>query len=801
MVDKCVVLRVDQGSFAQGFALTLQVGNDGARPSTEMSGVLPAATQLLQSYERWKFAYEQLGLPTRIKPLPNQVTNFSRFEDCRQAATELQQTFNEWLGVPEFRPVCEKLLEQLSLSDRIRFVIQTDDMQLQKLPWHTWNLLERYPQAEPAIAAITYTSAPKQPDHPPGDVRILAILGDSSGIDVDADRAFLEQLPNAHVQFLVEPSRHQLSDQLWKQHWDILFFAGHSNSQGAANGKLRLNATESLEINDLHYALKKAVSSGLQLAILNSCDGLGLGRALIDLAIPQLVVMREPVPDRVAQDFLKYFLHSYSRGQSLYLAVRDARERLQSLEKGYPCATWLPVICQNPAVIPPTWQALGARTQSLALSPGVEHSRPNTPSSTSFSTTVVSMMRRSPWLSLFATGTLVTAIMLGGRWMGLWQSLELWSFDRLMQLRPLEDPDARLLIITISEAEIQAQGEDARRSSLSDQTLSQLLTILQPSRPRVMGLDIYRDFAVQADQPLLRRQLQGANSLVGVCKNSDVDSDPTGIAAPPELSADRVGFSDFVADPDGTLRRQLLYMTPDPASPCATPYAFSTLLAIHYLAHEDIQPQFTANNQLQFGPIVIPTLQPHHGGHPTIDLNGIQTLLNYRSLKKPEDIAPRVTLTEVLQGQVNPSYIKDKIILIGVAASSSGDQWATPYGATGSGKAPGVFIQAHMISQLLSAVLDRRALIMSGPLWGDAMWIFCWSMAGGILARRLSGAKLVLIVGIATLGLLVGSCFVTLHQGLWLPLIPALFAYIATTTPGIYLKSLQRQPSLQGIES
>jgi hypothetical protein len=103
------------------------------------------------------------------------------------------------------------------------------------------------------------------------------------------------------------------------------------------------------------YALKKAVEGGLKLAIFNSCDGLGLARQLDDLQIPQMVVMRELVPDKVAQEFLKYFLTAFAGGKSFYLAVREARERLQGLEGKFPCASWLPVICQNLAEVPPNW--------------------------------------------------------------------------------------------------------------------------------------------------------------------------------------------------------------------------------------------------------------------------------------------------------------------------------------------------------------------------------------------------------------------------------------------------------------
>jgi hypothetical protein len=51
--------------------------------------------------------------------------------------------------------------------------------------------------------------------------------------------------------------------------------------------------------------------------------------------------MREPVPDQVAQAFLKYFLETFAVGESFYLAVREARERLQGWEDQFPCATWV----------------------------------------------------------------------------------------------------------------------------------------------------------------------------------------------------------------------------------------------------------------------------------------------------------------------------------------------------------------------------------------------------------------------------------------------------------------------------
>lgn len=116
----------------------------------------------------------------------------------------------------------------------------------------------------------------------------------------------------------------------------------------------------SLTIEQLEEALKTAIARGLKLAIFNSCDGLGLANALEKLHIPQVIVMREPVPNLVAQQFFHHFLIAFAVNKlPLYLAVKQARCRLQGLEQEYPAASWLPIICQNPAVRSPTWLDLG----------------------------------------------------------------------------------------------------------------------------------------------------------------------------------------------------------------------------------------------------------------------------------------------------------------------------------------------------------------------------------------------------------------------------------------------------------
>jgi hypothetical protein len=256
------------------------------------------------------------GTPIRLEPclrIKGQKIIYKgsinqRIAECKESALELRDRLRAWLDSEAFRGIDRRLREELNRDEAIRFLIRTEDKQLHKLPWQEWDFFERYPKAEIALSATEFEPSKKsQVATHKEKVRILAILGNSNGIDTEVDRRKLEALPDAEVEFLVEPERRQLNDKLWEQPWDILFFAGHSETQGET-GRIYINQTDSLSLNELKYGLKKAIAQGLQLAIFNSCDGLGLAHELEQLHIPQMIVMREPVPDKVAQEFLNYFL-------------------------------------------------------------------------------------------------------------------------------------------------------------------------------------------------------------------------------------------------------------------------------------------------------------------------------------------------------------------------------------------------------------------------------------------------------------------------------------------------------------
>ncbi|MEM9543193.1 MAG: CHAT domain-containing protein [Cyanobacteria bacterium P01_E01_bin.42] len=345
-----MLLKLD-GNWRDGFRVGLEIGGENARPETILAGNLPANEPLAELLRSHRQVYARGGMMTRISPKRAINVNYREWaRDCQQSSANLRSRFREWLSQPGFQRLDLRLREALQPEEAVRLHLQCDHSEVFHLPWHCWELLERYPRAEIAFAPPELS--PRYPRTARGgNLRILAILGCSQGIEVERDREFLENLPHAEVTFLVQPLRVELNDALWEREWDVLFFAGHGQTEGET-GRIYVNSEEYLTVDELWFALKKATERGLQLALFNSCDGMGLVQKLDDLGIPQIAVMREAVPDPVAQAFLKALLGALSRGVSFYEAMREARERLQGMENEYPCASWLPILFQHPEAVP-----------------------------------------------------------------------------------------------------------------------------------------------------------------------------------------------------------------------------------------------------------------------------------------------------------------------------------------------------------------------------------------------------------------------------------------------------------------
>jgi CHASE2 domain-containing sensor protein len=386
----------------------------------------------------------------------------------------------------------------------------------------------------------------------------------------------------------------------------------------------------------------------------------------------------------------------------------------------------------------------------------------------------------------------VTGLLLGLRQVNGFQQLELSAFDRMMQLRPALPPDQRLLVVAVTEADIQSQ----KKYPLTDAVVNQLLQNLEQYQPAAIGLDIYRYLEQPPGHAEFSSTLQKSDRIIPICKRRDANN--PGTPPPPGISDSRVGFSDIAVDqPNGIVRRGLLFVNPGQTNTsCTTPYSFSFQLAQRYLEQKGIQPEVIQQDEkeyLKLGKVVFKPLVPTSGGYQQADAGGYQILLNYRSATS---LALSVTLSDVLANRLNPSWVKDRIVLIGITAPSIDDAFYTPYSSQERPlqKMPGVVVHGQLVSQLLSAVLDGRPLFWFWPEWVEVLWIVGWAVIGGSLAWYIRHPVLLALGSTGTSFILLGTGFgIFLQQG-WVPVMtPAIAFFINGGAVAAYRIIRQRQ--------
>ncbi|MEM9213461.1 MAG: EAL domain-containing protein [Cyanobacteria bacterium P01_F01_bin.150] len=364
----------------------------------------------------------------------------------------------------------------------------------------------------------------------------------------------------------------------------------------------------------------------------------------------------------------------------------------------------------------------------------------------------------------------VMGLLLIFRQIGGLDTWEMVIYDYLTRRQSHTSQESRILVVEITEQDIRTQ----QRAIMSDQVIAETLASLQMHNPAVVGLDIFRDIPQPPGNTELREQLKFSNVVV---INELGDLAEGMVPAPDYVLSERVGFNDFVLDPDDILRRHLMYAFDEEE----TFYSFSLRLSLKYLEKQKKNLKVTPSF-LQIGETVFPRLRPGAGGYQSIDTAGYQVLLRYRS---PDQIAHRVSLTEVLNGQFDPASVENKIVLIGTTARTSKDYFSTPYSASVEGnraehKLAGVLVHAQLTSQILSTVLDQSQLIWFWPEWMEIAWMMSWALIGGTIAWWLKHPmELGSAVGIALTSLF-GVCWMLFVLAGWVPFVAPALSLVIT---------------------
>jgi CHASE2 domain-containing sensor protein len=720
---------------------------------------------MMTALDEWRDRYRHLGQTNRALR-PQEIVYEGRLgpvtpEVCRSAAQDLVTLFQAWLAADSFRPIDEQLREEFNRYEPIQVSIRTRNYDLQRLPWHYWRFIERYTQAEIGLSA-PLAELPTQQAFPRhhSKVRILAILGHSEGIDIETDRRLLNAIPGAEVCFLATPGRAHLSQSLWDEPWDILFFAGHSTTS-QVTGHIYLGPGERLTLGELKNSLRRAIRNGLQLAIFNSCDGLGLAYELEQLNIPQMIVMREPVPDQVAQAFLKGFLQAFSQGRSLYEAVREARERLEGVEGDFPCASWLPVIYENPTVPDVTWKALQGSDQLSR-------------NALSWRQRLLSVNYQQ-FLRPILISLLATSIVVGLKMLGVLQPWELKAYDQMM--RVLQNPNVispHIIAVTIDERDLEYQTEQGIRSesSISDIALLQLLTQIEPYQPAVIGFDIIHDYPFS---PELESYLRKQDNFIAICQADILQSELPGEPPPNNITEDNLGFINFPLDPDGVLRRQLFGMEADDFCPATQSLSFKVATQfLQVLLRKPLEMEQT-EDAFRIESATFQKVSATTGGYqlPSKEASGVQVLTDYRigGIRKIplRDIlsAPQTTLKGLFE---------NSLVLIGVDSQNK-DRHITPIVSDYTRQTPGVIVHATMAETIIQAALGDSKPI---AWWSDLFefhWLIFWALICSFLSIFSRDYSFYLKAGILTLIQYPVGIY-GMQRNIWLPVVSVMFVII-----------------------
>ncbi|PZV07486.1 MAG: hypothetical protein DCF22_21955 [Leptolyngbya sp.] len=358
---------------------------------------------------------------------------------------------------------------------------------------------------------------------------------------------------------------------------------------------------------------------------------------------------------------------------------------------------------------------------------------------------MLNLLRSKQWRSLSMITLGVTAAIVGVQLTGGLQGLEWAIFNQWVRLRPPENKAVPIIVVTLTEKDIQWM----RRWPLSDAQLAALLNRLKRDRPAAIGLNLYRDLPVEPGHPELLQVFKTTPNLIGITKAVG-NSEGAAVAPPPILrDRDQVGVNDLLIDADGTVRRNLLSI--DRRGKEAQ--ALGTKLALMYLSKQGITPTVRATDGcIQVGKATFCRLEHNAGGYIRVDTGGYQTLSNFLQISGG---IPSVSLTEVMANRVPASLFQDKIVLIGTKADSVwGDRFYTPYTTDSNSTWVGVEIHANLTAQIISSALEGRPILQGLPQAWEWGWIVLWAGVGTLLGwsiRTLPGALVFISIAVISI--------------------------------------------------
>jgi len=361
------------------------------------------------------------------------------------------------------------------------------------------------------------------------------------------------------------------------------------------------------------------------------------------------------------------------------------------------------------------------------------------------------------------------------------QSVNLLAYDYVTAIS--KAPSGRsqpIVIIGISESDIQNYGWP-----IDDSLLCEAVGRLSDAGVKAIGLDLYRDKGIGAQQNCLRETIRRNRALVSIFNVAD------GIAPIPGAPTNQQGYNDLIIDEDGVVRRDLVHVGGQDERIVTLPMR---LLEVA-----------TGNNQLrqklESGIGQHSWLQSHSGGYFALDAAGFQQMLPFA-----QPGSYRVwTLQQLLSGKIPPQSVQGTIALIGSTAPSLRDLFQVPHTRfqTSASMAlmPGVEIHANRLAALINRQAQPdRSKIWTAPVEISTLLIVLAALLSALVAERISPIRRGLMLLMLLIGswLVLGSLMLFMH--IWLEVSATAVALLLFGGTGLLRRGALAQVQRQQVE-
>lgn len=350
---------------------------------------------------------------------------------------------------------------------------------------------------------------------------------------------------------------------------------------------------------------------------------------------------------------------------------------------------------------------------------------------------------RVEWALLLVAVIAITAAVARFDWFAR-ADLAVLDFAIASQPHPARDD---IVLVTVDDASIGALGRWPWRRSV----LASLVDHIAADKPRVIGMDVILsepDIRYPADDVELAQALARARNVILPVV---AEAGPTGLMMRGPLARlpAQVGHINMILDADGAARSVFLRESDGDAPPV---WHFAAAMAA-------------------FGQASPPSPQSfrHETARRTDSTGWVgEDRLRIRYAGPPGTFA-RVSVIDVLSGQLGPGYFRDKYVIVGVMATGLGDVLATPVSRNGRGMSG-----MELIANVLQALRDGTGIVRVPELAGWFATLLPVLLAA-LAAWMLTPRDALIAVALLVAALIGGSVMLVGSMHLWFAPAAAVF--------------------------